>query len=254
LSDFVGFGSTSALSGSVSDSIGGHVYIGFNPADPTKQFSVGGKIGFNFSDNDTLLLMLDINGDHLPDKVFKAGNGAVYFRLNQSGPNGTTTFGTPTQIATLPALAEESSITVSFGAEAYIGVNALINDAETFTTGSVYFSDVNGDGLPDLVNGGAVLFNHLANGVPTFTSNSFDTPVPIGNLAVDPNGLVEDLTQVYDKAVENFPLHNTLRRWVAPYDGEIAISGAFNLIQDLSPARAAYQTADGVRVAIERRL
>jgi hypothetical protein len=40
-------------------------------------------------------------------------------------------------------------------------VNGLTNDAETFTTGTAYLTDVNSDGLPDLVNGGAVLFNHL---------------------------------------------------------------------------------------------
>src|SRR5262249_28367697 len=144
----------------------------------------------------------DLNGDGLPDKVYKNHDGLVYFRLNQSGPNGQTTFGPPTAIPSLPDIAKEDSNTVSFGAEAYagvgsVGVNGLINHAETFTTGSPYFADVNGDGLPDLIENGPVLFNHVANGVPTFTANSGDTPVPIGQLKVDSSNLVENLDPVF---------------------------------------------------------
>jgi hypothetical protein len=33
----------------------------------------------------------------------------------------------------------------------------------------IYFTDANGDGLPDIVSGGKILFNHIdANGNPTF--------------------------------------------------------------------------------------
>jgi RHS repeat-associated protein len=258
LGDFLGFGGASAISGSIGDKVGGHVYVGFNIASPTKNLSAGGKIGFNFSDDDTVLLLNDINGDGLPDKLYKNQDGAVYFRLNQPDANGQNTFGTPTPITTLSDLSKESSITTSFGGEVYVGVgnvgvNGLINHADTFTTGSVYFSDVNGDGLPDLVNNGTVLFNHRdANGTPTFTANSSDTPVSIGKLSVDGNGIVEDLDSVYQAMIDNNPLVDTVRRWTAPYSGTIAISGDFHLIQDASPARAKYQTADGVRVAIQK--
>src|SRR5262249_25539596 len=160
----------------------------------------------------------------------------------------TTVFGESVPLPTLPSISQEGSMTWSFGAEAYFAVNGLINDAETFTTGSVYFNDVNGDGLPDLVTGGTVLFNHLQNGVPTFTPNSGETPVPIGPLEVDPTGIVDDLTPVYETAVDNFPLVDTVRRWVAPFNGTVAIGGAFNLVQDTTSARAQYRTADGVRV------
>ena len=42
----------------------------------------------------------------------------------------------------------------SFGAEVFLTVNAFANHAETFTKDTTYFSDVNGDGLTDLVHDG----------------------------------------------------------------------------------------------------
>ena len=41
----------------------------------------------------TEVLAFDINGDLLPDKVFREPFGSVKYRLNQSGPNGVTSFG-----------------------------------------------------------------------------------------------------------------------------------------------------------------
>ncbi|HBY96539.1 MAG TPA: sugar-binding protein [Chloroflexi bacterium] len=245
-------GQASALGGSVSTSVGGHLYVGFNLESPTKEGSGGGKVGFNYSSTDTVLEMIDLNGDELPDKVFKGGDGQVYFRLNRSGPGGTTAFDPPVPVTSLPAIARESSATISLGPELYLGVNVLYNHAETFTTSPVYFSDVNGDGLADLVNSKQVLFNHLVNGVPSFTLNSGDTPVPVGSGAVDSAGVISDYTALYEKEIDSFPLVDTVRRWVAPYDGQIQITGNAALIPDTSPERGQYQTADGVRVAIQQ--
>ena len=125
--------------------------------------------------------MIDINGDNLPDKVFEQ-NGQVYYRLNQSGPNGTTTFspGAPLNIPGLPHLSRESSFQFSIGPELYFGVSVMFNHAWAWNTGKAYFADVNADGNPDFVDQGVVYFNHLdANGNPYFTLNSADTQVPI---------------------------------------------------------------------------
>jgi RHS repeat-associated protein len=247
----LGQGQASALSGTVTDSIGGHLYIGFSLMTPTKQMSVGGKVGYNRSTSNGVLAFLDLNGDELPDKVFKSGSGFA-FRLNQSGPNGTTEFGPTVALPTLPAIAREKASTTSAGPEAYVGANVFANRSTTVSTGSIYFSDANGDGLPDLVTNGRVLFNHLNDqDVPTFTSNSADTPVPVGSGAVDGTDLLPNYDALYEELVDTFPLHDTLRRWVAPYDGRIQIGGTVALVEDTSPARQDYQTADGVRVAIQ---
>ena len=247
----LGRGQASAISGSLSTSVGGHLYAGFNATKPTKYGSAGAKVGFSHSSTDGKLALVDLNGDDLPDKVFKSGNG-ISVRFNTSGPDGSTDFGSPVATPTLPGLAKESADTTSFGAEVYLTVNVFANHAETFTKDTTYFSDVNGDGLTDLVHDGAVLFNHLdANGVPTFTANSSDTPVPIGSGVLDTAGLVADYSASREQQDANNPPVDVLRRWTAPFTGTVAVTGNAALVQDTSPERAAYSSADGVRVAIQ---
>ena len=248
----LGHGKASAISGSLSTSTGGHMYAGFNPTNPSKYGSAGAKVGFTHSSTDGKLALVDLNGDDLPDKVFKSGSG-ISVRFNTSGPDGTTDFGSPVATPSLPGIAKESADMSSFGPEVYTTVNAFTNHSETFTKDSTYFSDVNGDGLTDLVNDGTVLFNHLdANGVPTFTANSSDTPVPIGSGALDTAGLVQDYTASRDQQDTNNPPADVLRRWVAPFTGTVAVTGTAALIQDTSTERASYTAADGVRVAIQK--
>jgi RHS repeat-associated protein len=245
-------GQASALSGSLNTGIGGHLYTGFNPVAPSKEGSAGAKVGFNTTSSDGVLAMVDLNGDNLPDKVFKKDDD-LFFRLNTSGPDGSSDFeATKRELLTLPAIFRERSTMGSFGPEAYLGANVFTNQAETFTTSSTYFSDVNGDGLIDLVDGGRVLFNHLdANGVPTFTADSNDTPVPIGGGTVDTDGIVQDFEAVRQRQIDNNPLQDSVRRWVAPFSGRVQVTGTVALIEDTSAARDQYRTADGVRVAIQ---
>lgn len=249
----LGQGQASALSGNESTSVGGHLYVGFNPVAPTKEGSAGAKVGFTQTSSDGVLAMIDLNGDGLPDKVFER-NGQVFFRLNTTAPGGPITYAAQAfPLPTLPAISHETANMFSFGAEAYFGANVFANQAETFTTSDTYFQDVNGDGLPDLVENGQVLFNHLdANGVPTFTPNSADTGVPVGGGTVDGSGLSVDFSAQQQQALAGDPLVDSVREWVAPYSGTIAITGSVALIQDTSPARAQYGTADGVRVAIQQ--
>ncbi|MFT3769077.1 MAG: SpvB/TcaC N-terminal domain-containing protein [Minicystis sp.] len=246
-------GAATALGGSISVHAGGHVYLGFNPTNPTKENSFGGKIGFSFNENDGVAELVDINGDGLPDKVVKTLSG-VFVRYNQSGPGGGVSFGPLLALPTLPAFSSEQSIMISFGVEAYpFGASALLNFSETFGIGSKYLADVNGDGLMDLVSDGQVLFNHHdGTGTPYWSSDSSTTPVPVGVGAVDTDGIVPDYESSYQRQIDMFPLADSVRRWVAPYDGVVAITGAAALLQSTDPARAAYKTADGVRVAIQQ--
>ena len=241
-------GKATALSGYESTHVGGHLYVGFNYADPAKQGSAGGKVGFNGSiHSEGLLALIDLNGDDLPDKVFKTSSG-IFARMNASGPHGTTVFGPPIRIDTLPAISEESASMVSFGLESYVGVSVLANEALGFTSSSVYLSDVNGDGLPDLVDGDTVLFNHLdGNGVPSFSPDSATSPVPVGPAAVDAAGVTPDYGPQQQKILGAAPLLDTLRRWIAPFPGQVRISGDASLNAPSSGSHG----DDGVRVAIQ---
>ncbi len=246
-------GVATALGGSVSGSVGAHLYLGFNPTNPDKKGSFGGKIGFNFSQNEGVLELIDINGDGLPDKVYRTLLG-VFVRYNQSGPDGGTSFGPVIALPSLPGISTERTITVSAGAEAYpFAANVGINFSESFSLGSTYFADVNNDGLIDLVAGGDVLFNHYnGSGAPSFNPDSTSTGVPVAPGSVDAVGVIPDFEDSYQRQIDMFPLADSIRRWVAPYNGVIDISGSAALLQSADPERATYTTADGVRFTIQK--
>jgi RHS repeat-associated protein len=151
----------------------------------------------------------------------------------------------------LKAISAEISVMVSFGLESYFVANLIANHAITTTTGIAYFSDVNGDGLTDLVRHGEVWFNHLENGLPVFTKSSALTPVPLSRSSdIDPM-VMPDYERIEEMNEKAFPLVDTIRRWTAPFGGTIEISGEVTLVKDNGDERASYETADGVRVSIE---
>ena len=251
----------SALGGSEGTNIGESLYVGF-AIPPVKHFSVGGKLAMSSSDTDGLIAMVDINGDGLPDKVFKCGNGVCY-RLNTSGPHAdlsNVTFSDVHQIsgASVSDISRDHSDQISGGAQGYIaGASAIFDASSTMTTQSVYFADVNGDGLIDMVNNGVVYFNTGkldASGNIIFSAFSADTPAPIiGTSGVNANGMLPDFTQLYNQMINQNPLLDSVRRWVAPYDGVISISGGVQLVDTTGDrANNKYTTADGVRVAVQK--
>ena len=197
-------------------------------------------------------MLIDINGDGLPDQVYFDGT-EIRYRENTSGSSGSAEFSaTDVLLATLPALNRETTSMGSLGVEAYFGaISGGVNWAKSASSSETYFSDVNGDGLPDLVFNGSVLFNYLVNGVPTFTPDSSLTPYPVGSAAVDAAILNMNFDELFQELIDNTPLVDSVRAWTAPFAGQVSISGTVALVQDTSPERANYTTADGVRVAIE---
>lgn len=261
--DLIGAVPISALGGSLSNGGGFRIYIGFNPGDePLKDGSFGGDLALKGGDSEASAEFLDINGDGLPDKAFRSG-GAVFYRLNTSGPGGTTTFDSDKEKVVLlsdqgtpgdfPDLSKESNFEAEAGPAAFFGASIQFGIGVALAQGVAYFTDVNNDGLPDFVNGGKVYFNHLApNGqgkiVPTFESVSTHTRVPIdAGAAAQPSlQAVQDL-EAQEKAKS--PLVDTVRRFIAPWTGHVAITGDVTF----SPALASGETydSDGVRAAIE---
>jgi RHS repeat-associated protein len=244
----------SSLGGNKSTDVGVGMTVtaGFYDGDLfVKSNTLGGSFGFSQSETDGKLLMLDINGDGLGDKVIADNNGFRY-RPNLS-KSGTPKFGDPIAIKNLSDFFVEKSTTTNFGFEAQAGfgaVNAFVGAGQSKTTSvtSVYFTDVNGDGLPDLIRNGLAYFNHIdAQGVITFSPSSDNTPNPIintGNVAsdifqIDPNELQAD--------IEANPLHDVVRVWRAPYDGVVSITAPIQLMNTGLNA----PNADGVQVKIQ---
>jgi hypothetical protein len=142
---------------------------------------------------------------------------------------------------------------LTLGIEGYLsGVAAQLDYVNTFATTSQYFSDVNGDGITDLVDGSRVLFGRIGpDGVPVY-GVSGDTPVPVGSGQVDTTGLFGNFDADRQRMEQSFPLLDTVRRWDAPFDGTVKVEGPVSLsAATAADARAASTTADGVRVAIQ---
>src|SRR5439155_25974003 len=99
----------------------------------------------------------------------------------------------------------------------------------------------------DFVADGAGAFNHLDGaGVPTFTSDSSKTLVPIEQSSLAAAGNTSDLARIKDDIAKQSPLVDTVRRWVAPYSGIVSILAPVTLTPPDGTT-----SKDGVRVAIQ---
>ena len=251
---------TSLFSGSASEqsSFGGSVTLGAPVLCGTKYLS--GGINFSSSDSESkgLNALIDIDGDGLPDKVYRKNNGAIVYRKNLGGAvSGQQTFSAERPIAGLDNygitdFSHSTSSNSSIGWEADVFVFIGNSGTDGTSTTDIFFGDFNGDGLTDLVANNEVYFNRInAAGYPEFSPESDGTPNPVSSgAAVDQSLLVIDPNEEA-KLNEKYPLHDVVRTWRAPYDGKIDIDAPVNLVNIPGPASQHYLKKDGVRVAIQ---
>ncbi|HLZ86385.1 MAG TPA: SpvB/TcaC N-terminal domain-containing protein, partial [Puia sp.] len=197
----------SALSGTSNTDFSGGVTVSVGFGSPTDKLnSIGGSFSYSQSQSKGLLAMVDINGDGLPDKLFYDGaSDALYYRPNLSGATGKTSFGDRLAINGINVFQKDKSSGYTVGLEA-VALSALMAGANTGQTTSkttIYFTEANGDQLPDIVKDGQVYFNHIdpSTGQITFTPTSVGTPSPIfagvtiSQNLVDPTELANDRQQ-----------------------------------------------------------
>ncbi|CAA9362455.1 MAG: hypothetical protein AVDCRST_MAG93-7739, partial [uncultured Chloroflexia bacterium] len=250
--------SIGALGSSESNSGEGHAYVGFNPVIGHKVGSFGGSLQIGGGATEAIAEWLDINGDGLPDKVYRDSdgvgndlndvnrNGPIRYRLNQGGPNGTVNFSAERPVTGITKLSTEGNFGLEGAFEAFPGATIAFGVGAAVAWGDAYFSDVNSDGLPDYVSGGQVWFNHLdATGTPTFEQGSGNTSVPIANASASVD-LPQSVKDMQTKLTAANPLVDTVRRWTAPFKGKVSIDAPVKL----SPTTGT--SPDGVRVAIQQ--
>ena len=239
--------SGTAFSGEANAGGQTHLYTGVTVATAigfTKEVSGGFKGGAESGDSELSQILIDLNGDGRLDQVF-VNSGSASWRPNVGSPTAPA-FGPAQPVPGLSAISQSSSSTLTAGGEIFAGPGSgLFDVSRSRVSEQVYFQDVNGDGLPDLVNNGAVLFNRLdANGTPSFAP---DSPTPIGTgAATNTAGLITVTPEERAQIEAAFPLVDSLRRWVAPFTGKIDITGqvALNVAGDTA--------GDGVRATIQR--
>ena len=247
------------LGGGETVSYGGSVYVGVGAISGTKSLGAGASLGYSGSTSKGIISMVDINGDGLVDKVVDDG-GSLYYLPNMAiaSEDGTVEFGKRTPITGVSDFSKTVSSSFNGGGKAHaasITVGGDISSGRTKT--SVYFADVNSDGLIDIVKDGGVYFNRIVedsdgNLIPTFTNTSAGTPSPIqggGTVEVGDTMVDEDEQQ---EQIDNSPLHDVVRIWRAPFTGRVSVVAPVNLIAPADGFDASeYDLADGVHVAIE---
>ncbi|MCB9202820.1 MAG: hypothetical protein H6604_07230 [Flavobacteriales bacterium] len=239
-----------SINGSTSKSRGGGaaVTVGLNEGRLTSKDNTAG-IYFNKSNstNEGMLTLVDVDGDNIPDKVFKKGSGFVYRKGEEEGFSSEKT---PLYISNI---SRTTSSSTSFGLESnfklYAGATYNNNKSRT----SIYFQDVNGDGLIDLVEGGKVRYNIYGSNI-TNQNYSTNTDNPVGYLIGETEYFNPDTsetpkspeTQRIEQIAQlnqEYPLHDAVKVWVAPVDGNITISGTATLGTD---------SVDGARIFIQK--
>lgn len=261
-------GEYSMLSGSYGESLGANfgVSVGMYtiPNDPTADqslfsfrkgtFGAHGSVSNNKSN--IKITLIDIDGDNLPDRVYESG-GVIYFSKNLSIPGGQQKFG-----ISVPVSGNTSELGKTKVSSWGVGINGNFGNASlgfdysnsTSKTTS-YFMDFNSDGLIDFVKDGKVYFNRIINGLPNFYPDSTGSPFPI-NITAASISTQQSLFDSQDQAekkmmLEQNPLHDIVRVWVAPKTGAITVKNSFNLNQIACPNDENCSKADGVAVSFQ---
>jgi len=240
-------GNTSFISGTYSKnknirgavSFGGGLcfFVGIN-----KKGTIG--ITGSYDDNESYgkNQLLDIDGDGLLDKAFYS-NGKINFRKNvKTGFSGVySSIGLPGETP----IHRHNSYHTTLGLE-YSFANGVVGANYSFgnSNSPTYFSDVNGDGLLDMVSYGNVFFSKIRNGVPNFMAQP---PGGTANVTEEtPNVILAGSPAIQDTITTtqfSSSLANIVRMWEAPVAGDIYIGNGVTLSQP-SP--------DGVDVWIEK--
>lgn len=144
-------------------SVGGTVCVGLGPVVAATSNSVGGNFSYSRSRSKGLLTLIDLDGDGRSDKVYKRG-GVVYYRKNIADDEYHFHYGNEIELQGVSDFLDVVGNTPSFGVQGHFAVfNVNGGIPITASNTKVYFSDVNGDGLPDIVTDGGVLFNNIDN-------------------------------------------------------------------------------------------
>ncbi|MBI3185121.1 MAG: hypothetical protein HYZ28_23540, partial [Myxococcales bacterium] len=228
-----------------------HAYIGLGLRS-SKMPSAGLKAALDVREKQVRSLLLDLNGDRLPDRVFE-NNGAFFVQYNQATPQmasfaqvpskleflavpppGDTLTGvTPPVVSGLPGLGLERGNSVAAGLEAHIpfaslGLSAVFGNS--WSPSSIF--DADGDGLPDYVSSGNVFFQKERRvGCPTGSVNC-RPPGEIGFsqlqllMGADASKLAQDDSSLKDtEAALKQELHpeDAILQWIAPFAGDVSL-------------------------------
>ena len=243
-SSALGSSKTKYINGGISPTLG----KGPIPVQKGTVVSFSGKFGMGFDFSRSDIVNIDMNGDGFPDLVkrenkklnfyahkieyYTSGNGDE-IPLHSYEDEGVELMDLEALSFTIPDFYRSSSISGNAGIslaasnppDGTIGGNIGLDLSGSFSLTDIYFTDANGDGLPDLSVNGTVFFNIIGedNKTPTFNISSIQSEnmVVFGEAVEieepDPALEFEFATEAYD----------VIKVWEAPHDGEVIINNGF---------------------------
>lgn len=250
-------GRPTAIGGNSSTSAGGSAYVGINATgdmENDKGNTAGISVSYDRNTSSGVSTLADINGDGLPDKVF-VDDGLLRFRPQVVSSDGRRSFGPANTVykngGTASAFSKTTSYRLGGGVKAYVragsDVKAGLGADYSYgkSTTKVYLSDINADGLADLVENGKVWFNHLDDeGNMRFVNASTLTPNPIGgDSPADTTGIGADNAEEQAALLNSSPMQEIVREWTAPRTGRVSV---VNSVRLLNAAAEDEGTPDGI--------
>ena len=211
------------------NTLGGGVMVGggWGPASG----GAGPSFSYSKTENKAHVTLVDINGDGMPDKVFKDGDGNIYYRPNLNRDLAHPLFGEAKRILGISSFTEGSVTSNTWSINFSTGIGPISTGASYSRTtersrNKTYFHDFNADGLIDIAHNGVVHFNHSDGSTVTFSPTSGGTHNPIGGGTTNLDStFIPDRKTIREQMEREHPLHDIVRLWRAPYKGTVKIKG-----------------------------
>jgi RHS repeat-associated protein len=231
-----------AITSTSEINVGVHAYAGISIGPLRDEGSVGLSTSFNHRSQSTEAVMVDLNGDGLPDRI--TANSIKFNQTAADGSHKLSSFAPPgdplnggTAFVGLPTLGTETGDNFNFGVQAVFGpVFANVGGSFNFSNSDSFLIDVDGDGLPDVISGGQVLFNQPRTcsgpGCSPPGQFSFGTVKPVSTatfanlsgtgdlIAADPT-----LNAARQAVKDQTPPNDALLEWTAPFEGTVSLDG-----------------------------
>jgi RHS repeat-associated protein len=173
--------------------------------------------GFNFSNSSDFALMMDLDGDGLPDGIEQDFWGAMTFQKNNYENMGSE--------VSFPgftgSMNEQTQTTVSgSGGGSFLFASASFGGSVGYTRKKSGFADFNGDGLVDIMESNKAYYYRNTGSEFVRTNFTENTGATSSGPAV-----VTDLQREFHPT-------DAVRLWLAPYPGTVNVSGEVRFTGD----------------------
>ena len=235
------FNSTASMLGSTtakSLNLGAYLGAGIGWNHSSKKTTFGGQYTHGWDYSNAFLSLVDIDGDGLDDIVVKQDNSLYYKKhiitrtyddknlavvIHSFSPNK--------PINSINNFFYQKGQSSSLNFQATFGISLVggfagIDFSKSKSETNIYLTDVNADGLIDIVKNGTVFFNRIVDGNPFFEADSKRTENMV--ITALPKQIETPLEYLQEEII--YPDNDVVKMWEAPATGTIKITNEIELM------------------------